>query len=147
MARPVNSAHKARAAIAVRLLLLLVAAAPVRAQTNATVEAPLAIGGDRLVFNGRRASATWRAAASSLLASGPVSSENATATSTLALRFGRLAELDAAGEVVRRVPSLARLAASDVTNGRLWFLSGTGGEEERRHSDSLAAAQKNALLI
>jgi hypothetical protein len=125
MARPLSSCAEAATTIAALLLLLLAAATPARAQNATDAAAPLAIGGDRLVFNGRRASVTWRAAAAgadagaSLLASAtPDGGENATALSaTLALRFGRLAEIDAAGEVVRRVPSLARLAASEVTNG------------------------------
>lgn len=124
MARPLSPTAKAQAAIAALVLLLTLAAAPggACAQADNATET-LALGGDRLIFNGRRASATWTAAANASASGG-----NETSTSTLALRFGRLAELDAAGDVVRRVPSLARLNATSVTNGE----SFSQGEEMKQ---------------
>lgn len=104
------------------LLLAAVAARTAQAQESAAPVTPLSLGGDRLVFYGRKASAIWRASSSSSAApAAPDAAEEgipAPANATLALRFGRLAELSGeTGEVVRRIPSLARLAPSQISTG------------------------------
>lgn len=125
------------------LLLALAAARAAQAQDAAATVTPLALGGDRLVFFGRKASAIWRASSSAPAAAAPgaAGSEGtpAPANATLALRFGRLAELsDETGEVVRRIPSLARLTPSQISTGKLF---------EGRTSLYLGAATPSRLLL
>lgn len=114
------------AAAAPLLLALLAASCSAAQAAEALPEATpaaqsLALGGDRLVFHGRKASAIWRAAANSVVPPAP-GTQPAANSSSLALRFGRLAELhNTTGNVVRRVSSLARVTPTQISSGALFL--------------------------
>jgi hypothetical protein len=94
-------------------------------ETAATAPAPTPITvADTVTFNSGKASLLWRA-----LAPGGGGS------STLQFMLGRLAELTPGGDVVRRVPSLARLTPSKISNGESRKREREGGRARERESE------------
>jgi hypothetical protein len=95
------------------LLLVLLLAALARAQedvaaAHSPAPSPPRAVGDRVLAHGGKASLSWLAA---------VAGNDSSIAARLSFMFGRLAEVTPGGEVVRRVPSLARMDPSTTDVG------------------------------